>query len=31
MDDLEKFNEISLPQKEDFFSHLNVEDITGAD
>ena len=31
MDDLEKFNEISLPQKEHFFSHLNVEDITGAD
>ena len=31
MDDLEIFNEISLPQKKDFFSHLNVEDINGGD
>ena len=26
----EKFNEISLPVKEDFYSHLNMEDITEA-
>ena len=31
MDDWEKFNETSLPEKEDFFSHLNMEDITDAD
>ena len=31
MDDLEKFNEISLPKKEDFHSHLNMEDITDVD
>ena len=31
MDDLEKFNETSSPQKEDFYSHLNMEDITDAD
>ena len=31
MDDSEKFNEISLLQKTDFYSHLNVEDITDAD
>ena len=31
MDDWEKFNETSLPEKEDFCSHLNMEDITGAD
>ena len=31
MDGLEKFNETSLPQKEDFYSHLNMEDITNAD
>ena len=31
MHDWEKFNEISLPKKEDFYSHLNVEDITDAD
>ena len=30
MDDWEKFNE-TLPGKEDFFSHLNMEDITDAD
>ena len=28
MDDWEKFNETSLPEKEDFYSHLNMEDIT---
>ena len=27
MDDLEKFIEISLPDKEDFYSQLNMEDI----
>ena len=31
MDDLEKLNETSLPEKEDFYSHLNMEDITDAD
>ena len=31
MDDLEKFNETSLPKKTDFYSHLNMEDFTGAD
>ena len=31
IDDWEKFNETSLPKKEDFYSHLNVEDITNAD
>ena len=25
MDDREKFNEILLPEKEDFYSHLNIE------
>ena len=28
MDDWEKFNEISLPEKEDFYRHLNNEDFT---
>ena len=28
MNDWEKCNETSLPGKEDFFSHLNIEDIT---
>ena len=27
MDDWEKFSEISLPEKEYFYSHLNMEDI----
>ena len=27
MDDWDKFNEISLPENEDFYSHLNMEDI----
>ena len=31
MDDWEKFNEMSLPEKEDFYSHLKMEDITDAD
>ena len=28
MDDWEKINETSLPEKEDFYSHFNMEDIT---
>ena len=31
LDDWEKFNEISLSEKEDFYSDLNMEDITDAD
>ena len=31
MDDWEKFIEISLFEKEEFYSHLNMEDITDAD
>ena len=31
MNDWEKFNEILLPEKGDFYSHLNTEDITDAD
>ena len=31
MDDWEKFQETLLPETEDFYSHLNVEDITDAD
>ena len=31
MDDLEKCNETLLPEKEDFYSHLNMEDVTDAD
>ena len=27
LDDWEKFNETPLPEKEDFYSHLNMEDI----
>ena len=30
MDDWEKFNETSLLQKEDFYIHLNMDDITDA-
>ena len=30
MDDWEKFNETSLPEKGNFCSHLNTEDITNA-
>ena len=28
MDDWEKFNETSSPEKEDFYCHLNMKDIT---
>ena len=31
MDDWEKFNETSLPEKEDFYRHLNIGDITDTD
>ena len=31
MNDWKKFNETWLPEKEDFFSHLNMENITDAD
>ena len=31
MDDWEKLNETSLPEKEDFYCHLNMEDITDVD
>ena len=31
IDDWEKFNKTSLPEKEDFYSNLNMEGITGAD
>ena len=31
MDEWEKFNETSLPEKEEFCSSLNSEDITDAD
>ena len=31
MDDWKKFNQISLPENEDFYSQLNMEDITDAD
>ena len=31
MFDWRKFNEKSLPEKEDFYRYLNMEDITGAD
>ena len=31
MDVWQKFNEISLSEREDFYSHLNMEDITNAD
>ena len=31
VDDWEKFSETLLPEKQDFYSHLNVEDITDAD
>ena len=30
MNDWEKFNERLLPEKEDFYSHLNMENITDA-
>ena len=31
MDDWEKFKETSLPRKDNFYSHLILEDITDAD
>ena len=31
MDNWERFNQTSLPKKEDFYSHLNMEDISDAD
>ena len=31
LDDWEKVNGTSLPEKEDFYGHLNMEDITDAD
>ena len=31
IDDWKKFNKASLPEKEDFYCHLNMEDITDAD
>ena len=31
MDDWENFNETPLPEKEDFYSRLNMGDITDAD
>ena len=30
MDDWKKFNKTSLPEKEDFYSHLKMKDITDA-
>ena len=31
MDDWEKINETALPKKEEFYSNLNMEDITNLD
>ena len=31
MDDWEKFDETTLPEKEEFYSNLNMEDIADAD
>ena len=31
MDDWEKFNETTLPEKQEFYSNLNMEDIKDAD
>ena len=31
MDEWKKFNEASLPEKEEFYSNLNIEDISDAD
>ena len=30
-DNWKKFNETSIPEKENLYSHLNIEDITDAD
>ena len=31
MDDWEKFSERSLPEQDNFYSHLNMEDFTDVD
>ena len=31
MDEWENFNQTSLPKKEEFYSNLNMDDITDAD
>ena len=31
INDWEKFNETSLPKKEEFYSHINMEDIADED
>ena len=31
MNEWERFNETSLPKKEEFYGNLNIEDITEAD
>ena len=31
MEDWKNFNETTLPEKEDFYGHLNMEDNTNAD
>ena len=31
MEDWEKLNKTSLPEKEDFYNHLNMEDVTDTD
>ena len=31
MDDRERFNETTLPEREEFYSNLNIEDISDAD
>ena len=31
MDDWKKFDETPLPAKDDFYRHLNMEEITNAD
>ena len=31
MDEWEKFNETTLPEKEEFYSNLNMEDIPDAE
>ena len=31
MDEWEKFNETLLPEKEEFYSNLNMEDVTDTD
>ena len=31
MNDWKKFNETKLPEKKEFYSNLNMEDITDAD